>query len=186
MEVFMSTIEAAIIALLLSQPAVPIAQEPKSTKREVITTAGTVELIDRFTRALTLRTSSNTTQTVFVEPGLTLFDELRPGDRVTVRLSESVIVTVRPGLKPSNPVDTTASAPAADGSGKSAVVQQLKAAVTVESVDPKTSMIVYKAADNRRIARAVLDPKLLEGLKAGDVIEIIYTRERAVDLQRAR
>jgi hypothetical protein len=32
----------------------------------------------------------------------------------------------------------------------------------------------------------VADPKLLEGLKPRDVIEITYSREAAIDLQRAR
>jgi hypothetical protein len=101
-------------------------------------------------------------------------------------LSESVIVAVRPGMKPSVPVDTTASATPRDPSGTSEVIQQIKAAVTVESVDRQQNMIVYKTGDNRRVIRAVIDPRLLDGVKAGDVIEITYTRERAVDLQRAR
>ena len=47
-------------------------------------------------------------------------------------------------------------------------------------------MVVYKTADNMRATRGVLNPHLLDGLKPGDVVEITYTRERAVDLQRAR
>jgi len=47
-------------------------------------------------------------------------------------------------------------------------------------------VIVYKTADNQHVTRAVVDPHLLDGVKAGDVLEITYTRERAVDLQRAR
>ena len=179
---------APLLFVFLSavQPAVAgESQDPKSTVRAVVTLTGTVvERTDRSSRALTLRTSQNTTQTIYVAPEIALFDELRNGDRITVRLYESVIVAVRPGLKPSVAVDTTASAKDATGQGQ--VLQQLKAAVTVESVDPKNNTIVYKTADNRRVIRAVADPRLLDGLKAGDVVEITYTRERAVDVQRAR
>jgi hypothetical protein len=66
------------------------------------------------------------------------------------------------------------------------VLQQLKAAVTVESVDAGNHAIVYKTADSRRVIRTVADPRLLDGVKAGDVIEITHTRERVIDLQRAR
>ena len=66
------------------------------------------------------------------------------------------------------------------------MLQQLKAAVTVETVDLSTHVIVYKTADSRKVIRTVVDPRLLDGLKAGDVIEITYTRERAIDLQRAQ
>ena len=48
--------------------------------------------------------------TINVAPELTLFDELKRGDTLTVRLYESVIVAVRPDVKPSIAVDTTASA----------------------------------------------------------------------------
>jgi hypothetical protein len=184
----MSSIEAAVSALLsASLLAMPTqSQDPKTSVREVVTVSGTVERTDRSTRTLTLRTSPSTTQMVSVAPEVKLFDELQTGDKITVRLTESVIVAVRPGVKPSVPVDTTASATARGASGKSEVLQQLKAAVTVESVDRPGRVIVYKTADSRKVIRAVADPQLLEGLKAGDVIEITYTRERAIDLQRAR
>jgi hypothetical protein len=45
-------------------------------------------------------------------------------------------------------------------------------------------MVVYKGADNRQVQRQVRDPRLLDGLKAGDVVEITYTRERAIALER--
>ena len=127
-----------------------------------------------------------TTQTIYVAPEIKLFGELKRGDRITAYLTESVIVAARPGLKPSVPVDTTASASSRDPSGRGEVLQQLKAAVTVETVDLSTHVIVYKTADSRKVIRTVVDPRLLDGLKAGDVIEITYTRERAIDLQRAQ
>ena len=101
-------------------------------------------------------------------------------------MTESVIVEVRPGLKPSVAVDTTASASPRDPSGRGEVLQQLKAAVTVDKVDRSAHVIVYKTADSRKVIRTVADPRLLDGLKAGGVIEITDTRERAIDLQRAR
>ena len=181
----MVTIAAVFVFLSAMHPAAAgESQDPKSTVREVVTMTGTVERTDRSSRALTLRTSQNTTQTIYVAPDILLFDELRNGDRITIRLYESVIVAVRPGLKPSVAVETTASAK--DSTGRGQVLQQLKAAVTVESVDPRNNAIVYKTADNRRVIRTVTDPRLLEGVKAGDVIEITHTRERVIDLQRLR
>jgi hypothetical protein len=184
----MSIMEIVAVGLLAASPvAMPAqSQEPKSTVREYVTVSGTVERADRITRTLTLRTGPNTTQVVTVAPEVKLFNELQTGDRIIVRLIDSLIIAVRPGTKPSVPVDTTASATSRDPSGKSDVTQQLKAAVTVESVDRSKSLVVYKTGDNRRVIRAVQDPSLLDGLKPGDVVEITYTRERAVDLQRAR
>jgi hypothetical protein len=183
----MSNIAAFVVLFSVSLLAMPIqSQEPKSSVREYVTLAGTVERTDPFSRVLTLRTSPSTTQPIAVAPEVKLFDELKPGDRITVFMSESIIVAVRPGLKPSMAVDTTASATPRDPSGKGEVLHQLKAAVTVERVDRPARVIVYKTADSRTVIRSVADPRLLEGLRAGDVIEITYTRERAIDLQRVR
>ena len=162
------------------------AQAPNVSVGELETVTGTVERTERATRTVTLRTGPSTTHLVSVPPEIKLFDELRTGDRITVRLSESVIVAVRPGAKPSLPVETTADATSRDPSATREVLRQTRAAVTVESLDRGQNVIVYRTADNRRSIRRVLDPGLLDGLKAGDVIEVTYTEERAVDIQRAR
>ena len=92
------------------------AQAPNIFSRETGTVAGTVVRTERATRTVTLRTGPTTTQQVVVPPEMKVFDELRTGDRITVRLSESVIVAVRPGAKPSLPVETTADATSRDPS----------------------------------------------------------------------
>jgi Cu/Ag efflux protein CusF len=179
------------VALTMILPAcllmMPVqAQEPRTTVREVATLAGSVDRVDRFSRALTLRLGDGVTQTVYVAPDLKLFDELKTGDKVTVRVVESVIVAVRPDLKPNVVADTTAEAKKSGAAGRGEVLQQLKAVVTIESLDLRTQMVTYKTSDNRRVVRAVADAHLLEGLKPGDVIEITYTRERAIELERRR
>jgi Cu/Ag efflux protein CusF len=80
--------------------------------------------------------------------------------------------------------DSTAAAKKSPDAARADVLQQLKAVVRVESVDTATQIITYKTADNRNVMRQVSDPRLLEGLKRGDTIEITYTRERAIELTR--
>lgn len=160
------------------------AQEPKTSVREYVTLAGTVDRLDRTRRLLTVR-NDNATQDVYVPPEFTLFDELKVGDKVTARIRESIIVSTRPGLKPQRTTDTTADAAAKrQRASDPDVLQQLKAVVTIEGVDPVTHTVLYKTADNRRIIRAIADPRLIDGLKIGDVVEVTLTRERVVELQR--
>ena len=108
----MSIIEIVVVALLAALPAQ--AQAPTSSVREFVSLSGTVERIDRSTRTLTLRTSASSTQLINVPPEVKLFDELRTGDRITVRISEEVIVAVRPGAKPSEAIETTGTATSRD------------------------------------------------------------------------
>ena len=175
-------ISLATLSMVCMLMAVLGAQDPKTSVRTVAALSGRVDRIDNATRSLILRVGDNSYQSVFVGPDVKVFNELKPGDNVTIRVQESVVVAMRPNTRPSVISDTTAAAKKETPS--SDVMQQLKAVVTIESVDPSTSMIVYKTGDNRRVMRAVADPKLLEGLKANDVIEITYTRERAVEIER--
>ena len=97
-----SLIKAALYILLsgwfLTAPV--RAQEPRTTVREVATLAGIVDRVERTSRALTLRTANGVKEIVYVAPDVKVFDELKIGDQVTVRVVESVIVAMRPDLKP--------------------------------------------------------------------------------------
>ena len=177
---------AVITSLSLWLMAVPIrAQEPRTSVREIASLAGTVERLDRSMRALTLRVADGVTQVVYVAPEVKIFDELKAGDSVTVRVTEEVIVATRPGLKPNAVVDTTADAKKS-AVAQGDVVQQLKAVVTIENIDQRMQTVAYKGGNNQLVVRVVADPHLLDGLKRGDVIEITYTRQRAIDVQRRR
>lgn len=170
------------VCLLLIPAA---AQEPKTSVREFVSLAGTVDRIDRASRTLTLKVDGSSTQSLHVPPEFKVFDELKTGDRVVARIRESIVVSARPGLKPGLLTDTTADAAKKPrGATDPHVTQQLTIVVTIETIDRTTQLVTYKGADNRRVIRAVADPKLLDGLKPGDVIEVTLTRERVIDLQR--
>jgi hypothetical protein len=159
------------------------AQDPKRVARDVLVG---VARVDPFARSLTVRTDQGLLYTVYVGPELTAFDELKAGDTVRVRVVDSYVVAVRRDARPTVFQDTTAAARREGGDGPVEVVQQLKAIVTIESVDIEKRTVVYKAADNRSVMRFDVDPHLLEGLKKGDVVELTYTRERAIELEKVR
>jgi hypothetical protein len=172
------------ILLLVSLIAAPTAaQEPVASTRDVLRIIARVERVDSLGRTLTLRAENGHLHTVYVDQQLALFDELKSGDTVRVRIAESIVVAVRPGAKPSAATDTTAAAKEAGGN-QADILQQFKATVTIESVDMQTQMVVYQDVSKRAVARYVADGRLLEGLKRGDVVEVTYTRARAIALER--
>ena len=173
---------ATLNACLLVTPVA--AQEPKTSVREYVNAAGTVERVDRISRMLTLRGDQGIAQSVLVPPEIKLFDQLKPGDTVVAKIRESVVVSTRPGLKPQGVKDTTAAAGYKRDALDPDVLQQLTAVVTIEKVDPAANVVTYKTAEGRHIVRAVIDPHLLDGLRPGDVIEVTLTRQRVVELQR--
>lgn len=160
------------------------AQEPREVTRESSLTA-TVDKIDRFTRTVTVKTGEGMQQAFYVGPEIKEFDELQTGDTVTVRFTDSLIVQVRPGAKPGPPVETTAQA--RKGSTRPGdVIKQVKMTVTIERIDPDGQFVVYRTDDNRLVTRYVQNKSLIEGLREGDRVEITYTRERAISIERGR
>src|SRR3954467_4804389 len=111
-----------------------LAQDPKASVRDVAIVTGKVEKLDPFARSVTLRTPEGLLHTVYAGKELKTFDELKSGDTITVRVSESVVVAVRPNARLTAIEDSTAAAKRAPEAAGADVVQQLKAVVKVDSV----------------------------------------------------
>jgi len=178
-------IAIAVLAGTIASPALAAQDQPNVTRRESVMTVK-VDDIDTFSRTVSFRTPEGLLSEVYVPPEVKPFDELRRGDIVTVRFIESVIVQVRPDAKPSAVEDTTAEARAGAGEQAADVLQQLKVTVVIDSVDRQAGIVVYRKDDSMKVARAVLDRALLEGLKPGDRVEITYTKSRAISVERGR
>jgi hypothetical protein len=160
-------------------------QPPGASVRETVVTAK-LDRIDKWGRTVTFKSPDGVVQVVAVPPELTIFDELRTGDLVKVRFRESYIVQVKPGAKLEDVADTTASARAERPNPEDQVLQQLTMTVRIDSVEPANGTVIYVTSDNRKVMRTVLDRKLLEGVKPGDVVTVTFTRERAVSVEHVR
>ena len=86
----------------------------------------------------------------YVDPSVKAFDDLKAGDVITVRYVESVVVQVRPGAALSDARDVTAEAQKA---GNGQVLQQQKAVVKVESINPQGLSIEYRTKDGQKVVR---------------------------------
>ena len=146
--------------------------------------SGEVDDVDRVGRMITIKSAGVIQSAIYVGPDLPIFDQLTRGDIVTIRFYDSYIVAVTPGARMSPPSDTTEEAQKALDRADASVMQQSKLTVTVDAVDTATSMVTYHGFDNRRVQRQVQHPKLIEGLKVGDVVTITYTRSRAAAIEK--
>ena len=146
------------------------------------TVTAIVDRIDDSSRILRLRLPENLLQNVYVDPTVKAFDELKVGDRITVRYAESIVVQVRRGAQLSDTRDVTTEAQKTNDQ----VIQQLKAVVKIEGIDSQGLSIEYRTQDGQKVLHPVADKRLLEGLRVGDQIEVTLTRARAVSIERAR
>ena len=179
----MSRALLSAIVLMLVWPAAHVrAQAPNVVTTET-TVKATVDRIERSIRVLTLRQEGNVLLSIYVDPKVKAFDDLKVGDVVTVRSTESLIVQVRPGAKLAVARDTTEEARKA---GDEHVVEQVKTIVTIDSIDSQGLFVTYRTQDDRKIMHAVIDKALLDGIRPGDRVEITLTRARAVSIERGR
>src|SRR3954454_3059132 len=87
-----------------------LAQDPNTITRDVAVVTGKIERLDPFARSVTLRTPEGLLHTVYAGKELKAFDALRSGDTISVRISESVVVAVRPDARMTVLEDRTAAA----------------------------------------------------------------------------
>jgi ribosomal protein L21 len=168
---------SAVLAIAASLSA----QAPKPVTESVTVTA-TIEAIDRGNRLVTLKGEKGNLVTVQVGEEMKRFDELKVGDKVSATYMESVAVVVR---QPGQPAPTSGSGPAVTRStgapGATAAVQDT-ITVTVVSVDKANQAVTVKRKDGSDVSMRVENPKYLEAVKAGDTVDITYTRALMVSV----
>ncbi len=164
----------ALLAVLAAAPL--LAQAPPVTKTEAGEITTTVEAIDHTARLVTLKDETGASETIYAPPEVKRFNELKVGDKVTFKYSESIAYQIRkPGAAAGALQDKQPALERGTGAKPSATVSQQKTAVvTVKSVDTKTPSVTVTTVDGNVVSFKVDDVKSLAGVSAGDKVEITY------------
>lgn len=159
-------------------------QEP-ITKGKTVRGTATIQSIDATARTITLRDQNGVEDTYAIGPEVTRFDELKVGDSVKTTYIESAVLQIRPAGSAATPTSTSGAVTPGTGplpAGTMGV--QDKMTVTVKSIDPDLPSITVTTPDGRTVTRTVEDKKNLANVKAGDQIDITYTRARLISIER--
>jgi pyridoxine/pyridoxamine 5'-phosphate oxidase len=167
----------AVLAVLAALPLAALAQKPK-TQTAMAEMTATIEAIDHTSRLITLKDKDGDTETIYAGPEVKRFDDLKVGETVTFRYYESVAYQIRkPGQAASAPASEEAKITRGTGAKPAATVsKQSTATVTIKAIDAKVPSVSVLTEDGRSLSLKVDDKKNLEGLKAGDKVEITYTQ----------
>jgi Cu/Ag efflux protein CusF len=167
----------ALVALLAAVPSAALAQR-SVTKSNTQKETATIQAIDQTSREITLRFKDGDEDTFTAGPEIKRFSELKVGDSVAMTYVESVVVQVHQAGAPAAPSGATADAALTRGRGKTpsaTLSQQIKGTVTVKAVNPSVPSITVLTEDGHTVTRKIEDKKNLEGVKAGDKLDITYT-----------
>ena len=141
----------------------------------------TIEAIDRTARLITLKGPKGNLATVYAGENVKRFDELKVGDTVTASYYESIAVNVRKPGDPAPPASASSVTPNTGAPGATAAMQET-ATVTVQSIDKANQSATVKRQDGSVLSFRVQNPKYLETVKAGDTVDITYTRALLVEV----
>jgi Cu/Ag efflux protein CusF len=172
------------MSILMAWLVLAMPQAPTGITQQVFEISGQVDRIDRAGRTVSITSAGVVSSPIYAGPDLPIFDQLNTGDVVTVRFYDSVIVEVTPGERMTPMQDTTAEAQRAVERPDAAVMQQTRLVVTIDSIDVNAGSVTYHGFDNRRVFRVVRDRRLLDGVKAGDIVTITFTRAQAVAISK--
>lgn len=168
-----------IIAAFLSLMLVP----QTVAKTDTISAVATIQAIDAAKRLVTIKDEDGVEDTIYVDPELKRFNELKVGDKIKVEYRESIVMQLR---KPGDPVKAASDKTSLTaGTGKTpggTLAREATTTVTVVSVDEAAASLTVKTAEGRTITRKVEDRKNLTRVKAGDRIDITLTQAAMVDV----
>ena len=180
---------AALFTLLIPSLALAMKQEPLTARRTTSASA-MVTKIDKEHRKLTLRDDQGKEWDVVVDPEVRNFDQIKKGDRVTVKYEESIVASIRkPGEARVTPGERTEMERAPEGQKPGGTLtQETMMSATVVAVNPRANNVTLRDKSGNTRTFQVKDPglqKRLVELRSGQQIDITYTEAVAVSVQPA-
>ena len=174
------------VGLVLSTATITAAQLREAESQ--VTVQGTVEAVDHTNRTVTIKLQDGKVVTLDVPKEAMRFDEIKVGDGVMASYYNRVSLRLKPaGEAPVDRVEeptTTGNPGALPGATR---MRQRVATVTLTAWDPATKTVSFTLPNGTAYSRTLqdtTDPKILEGLKVGDRVDV--TRVEAVTVSKSQ
>ena len=146
---------------------------------------GTVDAVDKEKGTVTLKGPRGRTVTLGVKDKSKL-DAIAVGDPVVATYIEAVADQVRkagsgaPGVSVTE--QRTTSKPGETPAG--AAAREITVTATIDAIDRKAQTVTIKGPEGNAETIKVKNPKNLEGVKVGDLVDITYAQALAVTLDK--
>ena len=179
-------IAAAVLITLFSLTSAQ-AQEVKGqsvTASETVT--ATVTKINQKTREVTIKTEDGQEHSFIAGDHVRNLAQVKVGDKITAVYTEEIAYEVLSHSKAAGVQTTEAAARAKPGeSPAGAMAKQVVVTVEVVAINPAVPSVTFKGPEGNTKTIKVKDPKKLNGVKVGDMVDITYTESFAVKVDKA-
>ncbi len=170
--------------LMLSAATAFAADEPGGEVSELVVLTATVDKIDMATREVTLRSEDGKLETVRVGPEARNLDQVRAGDKVTMKYYRALAIFVGPaGEEPSitEMTEVRRAPPGAKPAGQ--VTSVVEAVATVEALDPAERTATIRGPRGNVQTLKVDGQVRLDKVKVGDRVVVRYTEAIAISVE---
>jgi hypothetical protein len=173
--------------LLATALLATVALEAQTTKPvgDRVSVTATIEAIDHASRTLMLKGPKGNVVELTVDPVFKRFDQLKVGDTITASYYESVVANIRRPGDPAPKESEAAITPRTGAPGGTATVQQT-ITVVIESVDRANRSVTVRRKDGGLVSLRVENPKYMDMAKAGETVDITYTRALLIEANPAK
>lgn len=162
-------------------------EKPGAVSEEaVVSVAAQVVSVDQKTRVVTLKNADGEVFEVEVSDEVKNLKQVKKGDHVVVTYYESVALTLRKPGEAKPGVETTGAVGTAKPGEKPAGVvgHQTTVVATVVGLNKKKGTITLKGPRGKVVTITAREPRRLEPVKVGDLIEAVYTEAIAVSVEK--
>ncbi|HEY7541573.1 MAG TPA: hypothetical protein VIF11_15620 [Methylomirabilota bacterium] len=179
---------------------VRLAQTPSTTEKapadtgkapgraagRAVTVKGTIAAIDKDKNTVTLKGPKGRTVTIEVKDPSKL-DQIKVGDPVVATYMEAVAFQIKkPGTAtPGTSVQETHATSKPGETPAGAVGQEVTVTATITAIDKAAKTVTIKGPDGNTETVKAKDPKNLDRIKVGDLVEITYAQALAVSLDKS-
>jgi hypothetical protein len=175
------------VGLLLTTPAIGVAQQPQDTVRNQVTLQGTVQAVDQTARTITVRGSQGNIVTLDVPTSVTRLDQVKVGDMITVSYSDRIGVRLHPaGAAEVDRVLTTTTTTAPGAAPGASTARERETTVTVTAWDPTSRVVSFTTPTGVSYTRRLgdtIDPTVVAGLKVGQQVDVTRAEASSVTMQ---
>jgi len=174
-------------------PPAPVALASVSEKpgqvveEQVVSVAATVVKVDQKARVVTLRKADGEVVDVQVGDEVKNLPQVKKGDQVVATYYESIALTLRKPGEAKPGIETADAAGRAKPGEKPAglAARQTTVTATVVGLNKKQGTITLKGPRGKTVTVTARDPKRLEPVKVGDLIEAVYTEAIAISVEKS-
>jgi Cu/Ag efflux protein CusF len=166
-------------------PAPATQAMPGKLAADAVQVRGTIDAIDKEKGTVTLKGPKGRTLTLEVRDRAKL-DVVKVGDPVLATYVEAVAFQVRKSgtATPGTSVQEARVSSKPGETPGGAVGREVTVVVTITAIDKKAPAVTVKGPQGKTETFKVREPKNLEGVKVGDLVEITYTQALAVTLDK--